>query len=84
VKTDEPGGTGEGPEEFEEGAGEGSRAPSTERIYNDPNRYPSSGGAGWGAVIFLGGVGLIAAVAAAPVEAAGAVVVGGVALANAL
>ena len=71
--------------EFEEGAGEGSRAPSTERIYNDPNRLARSGGGGGGEVAVVGvGVVAIGVVVALPEEAAGAVIYGVEALFEAL
>jgi RHS repeat-associated protein len=63
------------PEEFEPGAGEGSRSPSSERTYSKLAR--SAGGGGGGAqYVLAGGAAALVVVAAAPVEAAAAIVFG--------
>jgi RHS repeat-associated protein len=67
--------------EFEPGAGEGSRAPSTERTYKYDDPEPTVGGGGGAAAAVVGGgVIAIGVVVASPVEVPAAIGAGAVAL----
>lgn len=60
------------PDEFEPGAGEGSRSPSSQRTYNNPARSARGGGGG-AEYVLAGGAAALVVVAAAPVEVTAAI-----------